>query len=231
MYTVKGTYVQACENSTTEQNNSRTSAPYRSDCNYEHRDFIVDSSASLQMMSRNELISDEKDTVGRPRRTHRHHVRQPRESTRAVAKKGKGGTHVREMEEKREEERRNMTVEAEAKVFLLLRTRSRILRSEREVQSNTLTLCIPPTPHVFSCTQRITIAFRFLCCCHVFSLVVKVEKNLNGSRPTFDVRSSASLSDDTSRHTRVVLSLTSQIRMAKFSIATSSSTTVFASRD
>ena len=67
MYTVKGTYVQACENSTTEQNNSRTSAPYRSDCNYEHRDFIVDSSASLQMMSRNEFISDEKDTIGRPR--------------------------------------------------------------------------------------------------------------------------------------------------------------------
>ena len=45
---------------------------------------------------------------------------------------------MREMEEKREEEGRNMTVEAEAKVFLLLRTRSRILRSEREVQSNTL---------------------------------------------------------------------------------------------
>ena len=33
-----------------------------------------------------------------------------------------------------------------------------------------------------------------------------------------------SLSDDTSRHTRFVLSLTSQIRMAKFSIATSFST-------
>ena len=49
---------------------------------------------------------------------------------------------MREMEEKREEEGRNMTVEAEAKVFLLLRTRSRILRFEREVQSNTLTLCI-----------------------------------------------------------------------------------------
>ena len=94
---------------------------------------------------------------------------------------------MREMEEKREEEGRNMTVEAEAKVFLLLRTRSRILRSEREVQSNTLTLCIPPTPHVFSCTQRITIAFRFLCCCHVFSMVVEVEENPNGSRPTFDV--------------------------------------------
>ena len=49
---------------------------------------------------------------------------------------------MREMEEKREEERRNLTEEAEAKYFLLLRTRSRILRSEREVQSNTLTLCI-----------------------------------------------------------------------------------------
>ena len=130
-----------------------------------------------------------------------------------------------EMEEKREEEGRNMTVEAEAKVFLLLRTRSRILRSEREVQSNTLTLCIfELRPHHMLLVARNVSRSHsdFFVAAFFLDMVVEVEKNLNGSRLTFDVRSSASLSDDTSRHTRFVLSLTSQIRVAKFTIATSS---------
>ena len=107
---------------------------------------------------------------------------------------------------------------------LLLRTRSRILRSEQEgaEQHTHLTLCIFEyrAPLVFSGTQRITIAFRYIFLVMFLVLLFEVEQNLHVTGPTLGVRKSASVSC----HTWSSLSFTSQILTAQFALVTLSST-------
>ena len=50
---------------TSQQDNSTEHCPISSDCEHENRKIIVNSGASLRMMSKNELTSGDKDTIRR----------------------------------------------------------------------------------------------------------------------------------------------------------------------
>ena len=78
------------------------------------------------------------------------------------------------------------------------------------VQQHTYSVHIR-TPRTICFQWHLTIAFRFVCCCH-FLVTVEVELDLNGSRLTRGVRKSTSLTC----HTRSGLSFTSQIPTAVY---------------